>query len=341
MNNPLMRITRVAFAAFLMCVAALPAAAHRPVIEPGGEDRIEISDPVRASQAVYGRLDEPGEVDRFVFTPETDGEIPVHVLVPVRPSNKEFRPSFSFGEDEAPQPIENVPAPEGRRTVVFEPYSVERLYEQAERLYQVRAGVRYRVVVFEPNGHVGDYALAIGTAEDFHDADFKALIADVIRIKLGLVGGRTAPWLDLLGLFLFMAGFIIGLGAVTVIDIHGFLGRRSPYWTETTIRAHKVTKPMIWVGLAIGLMGAFITYRASGLSGVGGFQAVLAVILALNGLYLTFRISPLLLRRERDGSASELLPAALQSRIMASFLVSFVGWWTSLFLLAWHLLMLR
>jgi len=29
--------------------------------------------------------------------------------------------------------------------------------------------------------------------------------------------------LDFIGLFILLAGFIIGLGAVTVIDIHGFL----------------------------------------------------------------------------------------------------------------------
>lgn len=32
--------------------------------------------------------------------------------------------------------------------------------------------------------------------------------------------------LNFIGLFIFLAGFVIGLGAVTVIDIHGFLGRK-------------------------------------------------------------------------------------------------------------------
>lgn len=31
-------------------------------------------------------------------------------------------------------------------------------------------------------------------------------------------------WIDVVGLFLLLSGFIIGLGAVTVIDIHGVLG---------------------------------------------------------------------------------------------------------------------
>ncbi len=321
--------------------AAAPAAAHRPIIEPGDGAPLELRDPVRASQAVYGRISSPGETDVFVFTPAADGEIPIEVLVPVRPSNADFRPSFAFGEDGAERPIDAVAAPAGERGVLFEEYSVERLYRQTERTYPVRAGVAYRIAVFEPTGRTGDYALGVGSAEDFSDADFSALISDVAKIKLGLVGGLRAPWLDLLGLFLFMTGFVIGLGAVSVIDVHGFLARRSAYWTEATIRSHKVTKPMIWIGLALAAAGAAVTYRGSGLSGAATFQAGLAAILVLNGLYLTFRVSPVLLKRERDGEAAALLPSVLQAKIAASFVVSFLGWWTSLFLLAWHLLILR
>lgn len=40
--------------------------------------------------------------------------------------------------------------------------------------------------------------------------------------------------LDFIGLFIFISGFIVGLGAVTVIGIHGFLGRKSEYWIEVT-----------------------------------------------------------------------------------------------------------
>lgn len=35
--------------------------------------------------------------------------------------------------------------------------------------------------------------------------------------------------LETLGLFLFIAGFVVGLGATMVVDIHGLLGMRSPY----------------------------------------------------------------------------------------------------------------
>lgn len=148
-------------------------------------------------------------------------------------------------------------------------------------------------------------------------------------------------WLDLIGLFLILAGFVVGLGAVTVIDLHGFLGRKSPYWTEATTRTHKVTKPLIWLGMFTAIAGGMIYYRESGFTGVAALQAFLAAILVLNGLFLTFRVSPFLLEREREGRQRELLPAGLQRKIVVSFLVSIVGWWGSLFLLAWHLVVLR
>ncbi len=80
--------------------------------------------------------------------------------------------------------------------------------------------------------------------------------------------GPLINWTDVLGLFLFIGGFIIGLGAVTVIDIHGFLGRKSAYWTEATTRTHKVTKPMIWVGIALVIIGGLIFYRHEPFSGI-------------------------------------------------------------------------
>lgn len=74
--------------------------------------------------------------------------------------------------------------------------------------------------------------------------------------------------LDFVGLFVLIAGFIIGLGAVTVIDIHGFLGRKSAYWTEATTRTHKVTKPLIWIGIFLTIAGGMLLYRHESFSGI-------------------------------------------------------------------------
>ena len=143
--------------------------------------------------------------------------------------------------------------------------------------------------------------------------------------------------LDVLGLFLCLAGFVIGLGAVTVIDIHGFLGRKSSYWTEATIRTHKVTKPLIWLGIFLVIVGGCVFYRNAPFTGIPLYQSILAGVLILNGIFLSFYVSPFLLKRERQGKQKELLPDSLQKKIMVSLIFSDLGWWGGLFLLVYYI----
>lgn len=145
--------------------------------------------------------------------------------------------------------------------------------------------------------------------------------------------GLSTNAVDAVGLFIMLAGFIVGLGAVTVIDLHGFLGRHSAYWTETTIRAHKVTKPLIWLGMLLAVVGGVMLYRNQPWQGIPLWHTLLAIALVANGAFLSFVVSPALLQREAKGKARELLPMSLQRKIMVSFLISFTGWWTSVGLL--------
>ena len=144
--------------------------------------------------------------------------------------------------------------------------------------------------------------------------------------------------LDFIGLFIFIAGFIIGLGAVTVIDIHGFLGRKSGYWTEATIRTHKITKPLIWIGITLVIIGGSIFYRNDLLSKIPLYQALITFVLIINGIFLSLYISPFLLKKEREGKQTEILPNSLQNKIILSFIVSFIGWWLSVAMLVLYIL---
>lgn len=144
-------------------------------------------------------------------------------------------------------------------------------------------------------------------------------------------------WVDVIGIFLVCAGFIIGLGAVTVIDLHGFLGKKSSYWTEATTRTHKVTKPLIWIGTFLVIVGGYIVYRGEVLEGIPLIHLCAFIILILNGLFLSFSVSPFLLKREKEGRQGELLPKVWQQKITASFIVSVIGWWGSLFLFVVYL----
>lgn len=110
--------------------------------------------------------------------------------------------------------------------------------------------------------------------------------------------------MEIIGLFLFIAGFIIGLGSVTVIDLHGFMGRRSTYWTEATTRTHKITKPLIWMGTILAIIGGIIFYQNPEMK-FALWHSIIAVVLIINGIFLSFSVSPFLLQREKEGRSSE------------------------------------
>lgn len=134
--------------------------------------------------------------------------------------------------------------------------------------------------------------------------------------------------MEFISTFVTLAGFIIGLGAVTVIDLHGFLARKSPYWTEATIRAHKVTKPLIWIGILLVAIGTFLSGTNELIPSTDfAFRLVIVFFMIVNGSFLSFVISPELLKREKEGRASELLPHPMQTKIIISFVVSFILWW--------------
>lgn len=144
---------------------------------------------------------------------------------------------------------------------------------------------------------------------------------------------------EFIGLFLLLAGFVVGLGAVTVIDTLGFCARNSPYFTLATIRAHKITKPLIWFGMFLAIVGGVLFYSQNTYSEIMLYQAILALVLICNGLFLSFYVSPLLIKKEKaEGAQITLLDSELQAKITVSFVISFVGWWTSVLLFAYYLL---
>lgn len=151
----------------------------------------------------------------------------------------------------------------------------------------------------------------------------------------------NVSWITIIGLYIHIAGFVIGLGAVTVIDLQGFLGRKSPYWTEATTRTHKVTKPLIWLGLLLAIIGAIIFHYNQGWSPMLIAQAIIAGALVTNGIFLSFKVSPFLIQREKEGRAPELLPPTWQKKITIAFLISFVGWWSELFLSVYQVMIYR
>lgn len=314
---------------------------------------IELGDPTEQSLALYGNIQKPGELTLYTFTASKDGEIPVEVLVPVRDRNKYFRPSYFILSPTIINKIDDqldIPVPENYgikvvnvqaedRKIVYEPYSLERLYTGRSLDIAVKENTKYFIGVFEPNNFTGDYSLAVGLAENFDNVSKIDLAKNIFKIKLGLVGNTQVFWGRFLGTFLMLAGLIVGLGAVTVIDLHGFLGRHDPYWFKATISAHKVTKPLIWLGTFMLAAGGLIINWYSWFTGVALFQLILLLIMVLNGAYLSFVVSPKLIKLEKTSAKS--LNKSLQRRITVSFLVSFTTWWLQVALFVWNVTVLN
>ena len=126
----------------------------------------------------------------------------------------------------------------------------------------------------------------------------------------------------LLANFFHLAGLIIGLGAVTVIDALGFTARKSVEKTQVTIAAHHITKPLIWIGTTLLTLSWIVLYDGSFYARV---KTLLLAILVLNGLFLSLYVSP---RLDQHIGKKKVLPATLQQKIIVSAVVSFIAWWS-------------
>lgn len=131
-------------------------------------------------------------------------------------------------------------------------------------------------------------------------------------------------------------GYIIGLGATTVIDMLGLLGVKSTYWTTITIATHKITKPLILIGAFIKLVGDIFLLN-NGIIKLESLYWIFSCILYINGLILSLVISPILLKLEKEHTKPFLLPNKLQLIIALQFVISAICWWGSLLLLLFNL----
>lgn len=348
---------RRAAALVIVLAFAAHALAHRPVLEqqlgPGAswEAAAQTVDPTHASVAVYGSLSEPSQVDFYKFVAGKAETIPAEVLVPVRPSNEQFRPALVvLGRNLAPPAdAQALPfaLPEGYGGVVLtapeargyfhEPYSREYLYRGAEVQVPLQAGETYYVAVYDPERRTGTYALSLGTVEQFDDVSKLGVVSNVLKIKLGLGAGRAVPWLDLLGAFLAVVGLAAGFGASAlslVFELSGGAARAG--W----LRAQRSALYFVWAGLGVAAVGSALLYREGVLSGVALFQAALGLLLVGVHLYLSVRVG-LRVRRRGDANPVGDVLAEAPKRLLPSHALSIALWSLTLFLFAWYALMLR
>jgi hypothetical protein len=126
--------------------------------------------------------------------------------------------------------------------------------------------------------------------------------------------------------FIHFVGIIIALGAVTVIDTLGFLSRKSKGWTQVTIAAHHVTKPLIWGGTILIALSWVFLFSNTILSHI---KSVIIVLLIVNGSFLSFYVSP---RLDTLQGKKKLFPKRLQHKVMVSAFISFCCCWSFVYI---------
>lgn len=126
-------------------------------------------------------------------------------------------------------------------------------------------------------------------------------------------------------LFFHIAGIIVGLGAVTVIDTIGFLSRKSKSWTQIAVKGHHVTKLLIWIGTILLLVTwIFMLLTIKNLD-FKIIKSLLIIVLLLNGSFLSLYVSP---RVDEFKNKNVLFSKELQSKTIVSMVVSFLSWWS-------------
>jgi len=232
--------------------AASPADAHVPFLEPDRPSdapavqfdpfpgAIRLPDVV-VSRAVYGTL-APGEAfDAYRLSVSRPVSTPVEMLVPKSGAYRDFRPAFALvgtGLPAAGAPpafirerlrtaytaVSLVPGAYPRVLVVpdpgtaerpafYEPFSFTSYFRGGATRIDLRPGVTYYLVVYDPAGQTGEYALGIGEAEKFTAGDALRSVIAVVRIKLGLYGQGAFHW----GAAVVMAALLAGLVALLVL----------------------------------------------------------------------------------------------------------------------------
>jgi hypothetical protein len=213
-------------AALALGVAAAPVSAHVPFLEPARSSTApaEAGDPfpgavplpdAAVSRAVYGTLARGEQFDAYRLSVSAPSRTPVELLVPATGTYGAFRPAFAlagpgipaagsspgfiadrlhvaYGAQASEIGVQVVPDPGAApRPTFYEPFSFTSYYRGGSTEVELTPGNAYYLIVYDPAGGRGEYALGIAEAESFTPADWFRSIAVVVRIKLGLYGQRA------------------------------------------------------------------------------------------------------------------------------------------------------
>jgi hypothetical protein len=247
-----------------VAAAAPSASAHVPLLEPDRPSdevarreapfpgAVTIPD-AAVSRAVYGTLADDAAFDAWILEVSLPSSTPVEMLVPKAGKYEAFRPSFAVvgpglaSSGEVPEFIAErlataygsgseppaattgviVVADPGAtpRATFYEPFSFTRYFEGGKTRVDLQPGTVYYLIVYDPAGGQGEYALGVGEAEQFTARDAAASVVAVARLKLGLYGQGAFSW---------RATVVIAVAVLVLASVIVYLVRRRRRRSWTT-----------------------------------------------------------------------------------------------------------
>lgn len=147
-----------------------------------------------------------------------------------------------------------------------------------------------------------------------------------------MITTNMIPWLDMLGLLMFIIGYTVGLGAGGGMALHFVLNEKFDHWVNLVLTAHKTSEPLIWSGLLTAFIGGAIYYRDSSINGVVFWHMALLALLVISNLLLRYRAIPFYAAKREIKP-----PMSMQIKIMVSVFISATCWPGELLLMVWSL----
>lgn len=157
----------------------------------------ESIDDLSLAPIIYGRLQTPGEVDFYSFSPLETTKIPVSILVPYEKTFVDFHPTIViFGEDITPsktkipfsypsnqKPLALDPTT-AYQTVTYDGLLLEHFFQGPKTELTLAAGKTYTIAVHDPTQGTGDYAVTIGESAPNDPASIVNSLRGIVRVKL-------------------------------------------------------------------------------------------------------------------------------------------------------------
>lgn len=132
--------------------------------------------------------------------------------------------------------------------------------------------------------------------------------------------------LYLIVLFLHVISFIVGFGAVIVIDTFGLVWLLKWWGVDLSLlkKVAGITQRLIWLGwVGLVVTGAVLLYMKGVVSGLTQLKVFLVLMVGINGVFMHFIKKSL----EALPEAANNVPRNIIFRISLASFISQLGWW--------------